>query len=295
MTVSGSMITNAFTVDVEDWHHCILHDPAQWCKYEDRIVYSTTKLLDVIEEKGVRATCFVLGYVAALHPELVEAIHDRGHEVATHGYNHQFIYNQTPQAFRADLERSIRIIAEIIGQRPLGYRAPFFSITNKSLWAYEVLTDMGFKYDSSVYPVLNHRYGLPSGHRFAHRVQTDGGASLLELPIATVRILGINVPVGGGVYFRALPYRIFRMAWRHALKEGQPLLFYMHPWESDPDQPVMDNIQPLFKARRYLNLHKTEKKLRALLSDFKFAPVRDVFSHRLHPAYPQGGNEATRK
>lgn len=294
MTVSGSIVTNAFTVDVEDWHHCILHDPAQWCKYEDRIVYSTTKLLDIIEEKGVRATCFVLGYVAALHPELVKAIHDRGHEVATHGYNHQFIYNQTPQAFRADLERSIRTISEITGQRPLGYRAPFFSITNKSLWAYEVLTDMGFKYDSSVYPVLNHRYGLLSAPRFAHRVQTNGGTSLLELPLATARILGLNLPVGGGVYFRALPYWIFRMAWRHTLGEEQPLLFYMHPWEIDPDQPVMENIHPLFKARRYLNLRKAEKKLHTLLSDFKFAPVRDVFGHRLHPAHPQGGNEARR-
>jgi polysaccharide deacetylase family protein (PEP-CTERM system associated) len=285
----GDMTTNAFTIDVEDWHHCILHDPAQWCKYEDRIVYSTTKLLDIVEEKGVRATCFVLGYVAALHPELVEEIHERGHEVATHGCNHQFVYNQTPQGFRADLERSIRTIAEITGQRPLGYRAPFFSITSQSLWAYEVLADMGFEYDSSVYPVLNHRYGIPSAPRFAHRVQTNGDTSLLELPITTIRVWGINLPVGGGVYFRAVPYRIFRLAWRHVLREGQPAVFYVHPWEIDPDQPVMENIHPLFKARRYLNLHKAERKLRALLSDFKFAPVRDAFGHRLLPAHSQGG------
>jgi polysaccharide deacetylase family protein (PEP-CTERM system associated) len=287
------MITHALTVDVEDWHHCILHDPAEWPKYEDRIVASTSRLLDIIEACGTRATCFILGYVAEHHPELVKAIYDRGHEVATHGYDHQFIYHQTPQAFRADLEHSVQVLAEITGQRPVGYRAPYFSITGKSLWAYGVLADAGFKYDSSVYPVWNHRYGLPSAPRFAGRVQTNTDADLLELPIATVRVLGVNLPVGGGVYFRAAPYPFFRAAWRRLEREGQPTLFYVHPWEVDPDQPVMKNIHPLFKARRYLNLRTTEKKLRALLSDFAFAPVRDVFADRLHTV-GAGSEPATR-
>jgi polysaccharide deacetylase family protein (PEP-CTERM system associated) len=271
---------NALSIDVEDWHHCMVPDYKTWSSYEDRIVYSTTKVLGLLRETGTRATFFLLGYVAASHPELVSQIRAEGHEVASHGYHHEFIYNQTRDEFRADLDRSIQVLEEITGERPLGYRAPFFSIINRSWWAFEVLAEMGFQYDSSIYPVLNHRYGIPNAPRFAHRIEVNGHALLTELPISTLR-LGLNLPVGGGVYFRFLPYPLIKMAVKRINRQGRPALLYFHPWEIDPDQPVLDDLPRLFKARRYLNLDKAEGRWRSLLSGFQFAPLREVFQREI--------------
>jgi len=273
-------VKNALTVDVEDWHHCMVDDYRTWSSYEDRIVHSTTKVLRLLRETGARATFFVLGYVAARHPELVAQIRDAGHEVASHGYHHQFVYHLTRDEFRADVERSIQVLQEVTGERPLGYRAPFFSITKRSWWAFDVLAEVGFRYDSSIYPVFNHRYGIPDAPRFAHRIEFDGKGGLLELPISTVRI-GFNLPVGGGVYFRFLPYRLMRMFVKQINREEKPALLYFHPWEMDPDQPVLEGLPVLFKARRYLNLDRAENKWRSLLSDLEFAPVSEVFQREI--------------
>jgi len=269
-------VRNALTIDIEDWYQCIVYDYTTWPSFEDRIVHSTRKVLKLLRETGTRATFFVLGYVAAHHPGLVAQICAEGHEIASHGYHHLFIYHQTPDEFRADLERSIRVIEEITGERPLGYRAPFFSITKQSWWAFDILGEMGFRYDSSIYPVLNHRYGIPNAPRFAHSIEVNGKRILMELPISTVR-LGLNWPVGGGVYFRFLPYPLMKMAVKRINREGKPALLYFHPWEIDPDQPVLEELSRLFKARRYLNLEKAESKWRSLLSGLEFGPLNEVF------------------
>ncbi len=274
---------NALTVDVEDWYQCMVFDYRTWPSYEDRIVHSTTKVLDMLRDAGVRATFFVLGYVAETHPELVERIAADGHEVENHGQHHEFVYKLTPDEFRADLERSGRAIEQAIGRRPTGYRAPFFSITERNWWAFDVLAEMGFCYDSSVYPVHNHRYGVPGASRFSHRVQAQNQASLVELPTSTVR-MGINWPVGGGVYFRAMPYALIKRAVGRVNREGRPAILYFHPWEIDPEQPVLEGLNPLFKARRYLNLDKAESKWRSLLRDFSFAPVGEVFRQEIYPS-----------
>ena len=271
---------NALTIDIEDWHHNMVHESASWGAYEDRIVGSTERVLRLLDETGTRATFFVLGYVADHHPELVARIHAEGHEVSSHGYGHEFVYNLTPEQFRSDLERTNEAIQRATGERPLGYRAPFFSITKRSLWALDILYELGFRYDSSIYPVLNHRYGIPDAQRFPHSASTSGDGTLLELPLSTVR-LGLNLPAGGGVYFRFLPYRLIKLAVKRVNREGQPAILYFHPWEMDPEQPVMDGLPVLFKARRYLNLDTAEDKWRSLLSDLRFAPIREVFCKRL--------------
>ncbi len=266
---------HAITIDVEDWHHCIVADYTKWAHFEDRIVFSTSKVLRLLRESGAKATFFVLGYVAEHHPELVAEIRDQGHEIASHGQHHEFVYNLTPETFQQDLQRANDAIGAVTGQAPVGYRAPFFSIVNRSRWAFDVLGEMGFRYDSSIYPVFNHRYGIHDAPRLPHRIQAHD-AELAELPIATLP-LGINLPVGGGVYFRALPYLLIKQAITRLDRAGQSAVLYVHPWEMDPDQPVMPGLPRLFKARRYLNLDSTEAKWRALLRDFEFAPASEVF------------------
>lgn len=167
------------------------------------------------------------------------------------------------------------------GRRPIGYRAPYFSITKESWWALDVLTELGFRYDTSIFPVHNHRYGVPDAPRFANRIETSQNGGLAELPISTLK-LGVNWPVGGGVYFRFLPYPLIKWAIQHINREGKPAMLYVHPWEMDPDQPVLEDLNPLFKARRYLNLGRTERKWRALFSDFEFAPISEVYQREIY-------------
>ncbi|MEW5986004.1 MAG: XrtA system polysaccharide deacetylase [Chloroflexota bacterium] len=271
---------HVLTIDVEDWHHCMVSNYHTWSSYEDRIVHSTTKVLKLLRDTGARATFFVLGYVAETHPELVAQIRDEGHEVASHGQHHEFVYKLTPETFRADLERSGAAIEKVTGERPLGYRAPFFSITKESWWALDVLTELGYRYDSSIYPVINHRYGVPDAPRFPYHLSVEGKGTLTELPVATVK-MGLNWPVGGGVYFRAMPYALIKQAVGRIDREGKSAILYFHPWEIDPEQPVLEGLPYLFKARRYLNLDKAENRWRALLTDFEFAPIREVFHQEI--------------
>jgi polysaccharide deacetylase family protein (PEP-CTERM system associated) len=281
MKTENVEITNALTIDVEDWHHNIVEDYNQWSDYEDRIVFSTNKVLNMLEEAGVTATFFIMGYIADHHPELVAQVHAAGHDIQCHGYYHRFVYHLTPEEFREDVCRTRQSLETITSVRPIGYRAPYFSITQKSWWALDILADLGFRYDSSIFPVHNHRYGIPDSPRFAYRIRTNNHKALTELPSSTLK-RGINWPVAGGIYFRFLPYLLMKKAVEQINSEGKPAILYVHPWEMDPDQPVLSGLNPLFKARRYLNLGKTENKWRSLLSDFKFAPMSEVFRREIN-------------
>lgn len=270
---------NAMTVDVEDYFHVsALASSApreRWGDFESRVVANTERMLDLFDEAGVTVTCFVLGWVADQHPAVVKTIAARGHEIASHGYWHQLVYDLTPEAFREDVGRSRRLLQDLSGQSVDGYRAPSFSITTRSLWALDVLIAEGYTYDSSIFPVRHDRYGIADAPRVAHTLQRDGGV-LLEVPPATIRLAGQNLAVAGGGYFRLLPY-----AWHHwgigrlNRHEQMPAVFYLHPWEIDPDQPRLPASR-LSTFRHYTNLGKTSDRLRRLLAAYPFGPMRTV-------------------
>src|SRR5262245_33265665 len=219
-------VTNALTIDFEDWYQGLEIPHTEWPGYEDRVVQAGRRLLDVLAEAGARATFFVLGYVAERHPEIIREIAEAGHEVGTHGYSHSFIYRQTPDLFRAEMTRAIQHLQDLTGRQVLGHRAAFFSITRESLWALDVLGDLGVRYDSSVFPVLNYRYGIEDAPRWPYRI--DGENSLIEFPISTWKVLGRNLPIAGGAYFRILPYAFTRRAFRSLNDNGHPAVFYLH-------------------------------------------------------------------
>jgi polysaccharide deacetylase family protein (PEP-CTERM system associated) len=267
-------LTNALTIDFEDWYQGLEIPHTRWSGYEDRIVAAGQRLLGMLAEAGVRATFFVLGYVAERHPELVRAIAADGHEIATHGYSHTLIYRQTPHLFREELRRSLRVLEDLAGQPVLGHRAPFFSITRESLWALEILAELGVRYDSSIFPVRNYRYGIADAPRWPYRIRVAGRA-LLEFPISTWRLLGRNVPVAGGAYFRIYPYGFTRWVFQSLNRQGRPLVFYLHPWEIDPQHPRIP-LPRCIALTHYFNLAATEGRFRRLLRDFRFAPMREV-------------------
>jgi polysaccharide deacetylase family protein (PEP-CTERM system associated) len=274
---------NALSIDVEE--HFQVHafetvvDRSEWDRYPSRVAENTRRILYLLAEHNVRATFFVLGWVADRHPELVAEIAAAGHEVGTHGYWHELIYRQTPAEFAADLSSSLKAIDRAVrGVQPVGYRAPAFSITRRSLWALDILYEHGMRYDSSIFPLTAHdRYGISDADRFASRVRPD----LWEFPVSTMRLGGHNWPVAGGGYFRFFPLWVTRQAIRHLNAEGQPAVVYLHPWEFDPEQPRVHGAPLLSQFRHYVNLHRTESRLRSLLQEFDFAPMREVFNAQL--------------
>lgn len=271
---------NALTVDVEDYFHVAAFarhiDPATWDQFPLRVERNTHRLLELFAAREVRATFFVLGWVAERCPGLVRAIADQGHEVACHGYSHQLIYGQTPAVFRAETVRA-KVCLEDQAQRPvLGYRAASYSITKRSLWALDILAELGFAYDSSIFPVHHDRYGIPDSPRWPYRLDTPGGGSLIEFPPSTLAIGSHRLPVAGGGYFRIYPYQFTRFALSRINRlEERPFIFYLHPWEIDPEQPRV-RAGRLSTFRHYTNLSRCESRLHQLLWDFKFAPVREV-------------------
>ncbi len=246
-----------------------------WDQFESRVQANTEKLLELLAKNGVQATFFILGWVAERYPSLVRQIASAGHEVASHGYAHELITSQTPVVFREDIRKAKAILEGILSKPVLGYRAPSFSITKDTIWATQVLVEEGYIYDSSIFPVVHDRYGVPSANPELHQLSTASG-SLWEVPPSTVKCLGVRLPVAGGGYFRLYPYPVLRALLRKLEGEGAPLVMYMHPWEFDPDQPRMEGSM-VSRMRHYLNLDKTEGRLRALLEDFSFAPIRQVF------------------
>ncbi len=279
---------NALTVDVEDYFHVAAFaqqiDPATWDRFPLRVEWNTHRLLDLFAEQDVHATFFVLGWVAERCPGLVRVIAERGHEVACHGYSHQLIYGQTPALFRAETIRA-KACLEDQAQRPvLGYRAASYSITRRSLWALDILAELGFAYDSSIFPVHHDRYGIPGSPRWPYRLDTLSGGSIIEFPPSTLAVGGHRLPVAGGGYFRIYPYPLTRLALSRINRtEGRPFIFYLHPWEIDPEQPRI-RAGWLSTFRHYTNLNRCEGRLRRLLRDFQFAPAGDVLEGLTVPA-----------
>ncbi len=266
------------SVDVEDYFHVEafagLVDRGEWGSFPSRVEANTHRLLDLFDESGVKATCFILGWVAERNPKLVAEIVARGHEPACHSYWHRLIFRLTPEEFREDTRRAKDCIEQAAGQPVYGYRAPTFSITEKSCWAPDVLAELGFRYDSSIFPVKHDVYGVPHAPREPFRFATPSG-SLAEYPMTTFRFgSGPNMPVAGGGYLRIFPYWYTSMGVRRAWKEGLPVITYVHPWEVDPEQPRM-NARLKSRLRHYTNLAKTGQRLRSLLHLGPFTSFRD--------------------
>jgi polysaccharide deacetylase family protein (PEP-CTERM system associated) len=289
-TATGRVV-NAMSVDVEDYFHVSALAPviprASWDRMDSRVCANTERLLDIFAEFGVRSTFFVLGWVAERHPELVRRIAGAGHEIASHGYGHQLVYDQTPAAFREDVRKARALLEDASGRRVSGYRAPSFSITLRSLWALDVLIEEGHTYDSSIFPIHHDRYGIPHANRRPHTIERAAG-SLIEVPASTARIAGLTLPVGGGGYFRLLPYWWTRFGIARINRiERRAAVFYLHPWEIDPDQP-RQAVGGLSRFRHYRNLHRTEARLRRLLTDFRFGSIDALVQQTRQTCEPAG-------
>jgi polysaccharide deacetylase family protein (PEP-CTERM system associated) len=328
---------NILTVDLEDYFQVHAFSRVvqfeDWCKFECRIERNTDRLLEVLNSvpsprpskslpcampsapcESTKATFFVLGWIAERYPGLVRRIQKEGHEIACHGYAHRLIYSQSREEFREDIKKSKTILQDITGSEVMGYRAPSYSITNKSRWAFEILAEEGFRYDSSIFPIHHDFYGMPNAPRFPfiislnrnnnfefstlnfqfgtaapqHRSTAtppvgilpqsplDTRHSLVEFPLSTAKVFGQNFPISGGGYFRLLPYPLVRYGLKRINeKENKPFTFYLHPWEIDPEQPRIKTLSSRSTFRHYVNLDKTELKLKRLLSGFRFSSIKE--------------------
>jgi polysaccharide deacetylase family protein (PEP-CTERM system associated) len=288
---------NALTIDVEDYFQVNAFEPYvarhSWDSYPLRVADNVNRLLELLDRHGVRATFFVLGWIAERAPEVVRAITARGHEVACHGYGHQLIYRIGPEAFREDIRRAKGILEELTGSPVVGYRAPTYSITGRSLWALDILIEEGFRFDSSIFPVLHDTYGIPDAPRFPYELQRSAG-SLREFPLSVLPI-GLagwryHLPIAGGGYLRLLPAQLIRYGMAKINREGKPAVLYLHPWEIDPGQP---RIAAGWKSRfrHYNNLDRTEAKLGYLLERLPFGTMTEALSGALDvpPAGPSAG------
>lgn len=273
---------NILSIDLEEWFHANyesdLFDNSK--EYEVTVIRNTKRLLDMFDRYSARATFFVLGYVAEKHPELIKEIHDRGHEIASHGYGHQLVYNQTAEEFEEDLKKSLSLLSDILPVKVVGYRAPSWSI-NKEVadWFYPTLLKLGFRYDASVFPVKNYLYGIPDAPRFPFKTIAFG-AEIIEIPTSTIRMSGYNIPFSGGFYFRALPYPVVHYLSKQINKQGQPIIFYLHPREIDRNQPVMENLNIRDKLIHNYGIASCERKLEKLLRNFKFYSVADYLTEK---------------
>lgn len=271
---------NALSIDVEEYFHVSAFadqiDPAGWEDYPSRIEAATDKVLGLLSERNARATFFVLGWVAERHPGMVRAIATAGHEIASHGYRHIRVHQQTAAEFRLDASRTKTVLEDIAGVPVLGYRAASFSIDERTPWAFDMLADAGYRYSSSCYPIRHDHYGLPDAPRFPYPTGESG--TLLEIPVGTVRLLGRNLPCGGGGYFRLAPYAVSRWALRRVNEQdARSCVFYFHTWEIDPEQPRISGARLKSRARHYLNLGRMEARLRRLLLDFRWDRIDALF------------------
>jgi polysaccharide deacetylase family protein (PEP-CTERM system associated) len=275
-------MNNILTFDVEDWYHphLVSSSVAGTGAPASRLAGPMRRILQLLKESGNRATFFVLGCIAETLPELVLSIRDAGHEVASHGHGHRLVYGLTRDEFTEDLARSKRSIEGILKEPVLGYRAPTWSLNDRTRWVFDELAVQGFLYDSSLFPFKTYLYGSNQNARFARRMEIESGYPLIETPPSVLRVLGMRVPFCGGFYFRVLPYRFIRAAVRSInRKEKEPVMLYLHPWELDPEQP-----KPIgFRPGRFIQYHgigKTESKLRRLLADFRFVSIRDFLREK---------------
>ena len=278
-------IVNALSVDVEEYYHALIFQEgtkgAVGLSLLSRVEASVDRVLAILGNWDIRATFFILGEVADSHPTIVRKIAAAEHEVACHSYRHKLVYQRSPEDFRADIRRAKSVLEDLSGKAVIGYRAPNYSIGREQAWAYDILLEEGFRYDSSVYPILHDRYGDFGAPRFPYDVRRNGRGRLIEFPIGTARVLGANLPIGGGGYFRLFPTEWFRRGIQRVnTHEGQPIMFYFHPWELDPGQP-RPPMPWRHRFRHYVNLHRVESKLRSLLGEIPFAPAREVLSKYL--------------
>lgn len=275
----GLPVNNVFSIDVEDYFHVAAFSKViarkNWGGFESHVVNNTARMLDMLESHGVKATFFVLGWVAEKKPDLVRRIHAAGHEVASHGYSHQMIYRQTPDEFKSETFHSKDLLENILGEKVRGYRAASYSITKKSLWAIDILAEAGFEYDSSIFPVRHDNYGLMTSPTEPYTIISSSGAKLIEFPLTSLNLFGYRLPVAGGGYFRLFPFWFVNWALKRINKTTEmPFIFYIHPWEIDTEQP---KIEAGFKSsfRHYNNIEKCESRLNKLLNNFSFSRFSD--------------------
>jgi polysaccharide deacetylase family protein (PEP-CTERM system associated) len=276
-------VMNVMSVDVEDWFSVEnmrgIIPRQDWDKLESRVERNVARLLDLFSARQIEATFFVLGWIAERHPDMVREIARRGHEVASHGYSHTMLTRMTPEEFSADLAQSLEMFARAGVRNVLGFRAPTFSVTRTTMWATDVMKSCGLAYDSSVFPIGFHPdYGIGDAPLEPHQLPNG----IWELPMSCAEILGKRIPCSGGGYFRLFPYPVMRALARRANAQGRPVVFYLHPWEIDPDQPRIQAMPRLKRFRHYNNLDRTYARLERLLGDFPFTSARRLLN--LEPA-----------
>ena len=280
-------LTNALTIDVEDYFQVSAFAPYirrdEWDTRECRVEHNVGRILDLLAERGTHATFFTLGWLAERYPQLVRRIVEGGHELASHGYGHQRASDLNEAEFTEDITRAKRILEDLSGRAVTGYRAPSFSIGTGNLWAFDALARAGYRYSSSIYPIAHDHYGMPDSPRFAYRVSSG----VLEIPITTLRVGSRNLPSSGGGYFRLLPYAVSRWMLRRVNQhDRESAIFYFHPWEIDTGQPRVAGIDAKTRFRHYVNIPRMEPRLRALLADFRWGRMDEIF---LGPAAPTAG------
>ena len=271
-------IRNALTIDVEDYFQVSAFAPYiprdHWERRDCRVERNVERILQMLDDHGTKATFFTLGWIAERHPQVVRRIVEQGHELASHGYGHERASDLTESAFFSDIDSAKKILEDLSGCAVTGYRAPSFSIGEGNLWAFDCLERAGYRYSSSIYPIRHDHYGMPDAPRFAHRVR----GALVEVPVTTARLLNRNWPASGGGYFRLMPYALSSWLLRQVNQnDGQPVIFYFHPWEIDVDQPRVEGINAKTRFRHYVNLHRTEARIRRLLRDFSWARMDEIF------------------
>lgn len=279
-TDGAAPIVNALTIDVEDYFQVSAFAPRiardEWDRLPCRVERNVCTILELLADAKTKATFFCLGWVGERYPALVRRLADEGHEIASHGFAHQRATDQTPDEFLADIACAKALLEDVTGRKVQGYRAPSFSVGERNPWAFDCIARAGYRYSSSLYPIRHDHYGVPDAPRFAHEVKPG----LLEVPVATVRMLSANWPAGGGGYFRLLPYGVSRWALRRINNvDRRPAMFYFHPWELDPDQPRIEGISAKTRFRHYLNLERMRPRLARLLRDFQWGRVDRVFLH----------------
>jgi polysaccharide deacetylase family protein (PEP-CTERM system associated) len=278
MTATQNTITHAMTVDVEDYFHVAAFNkvinPDEWEKWPCRVEANTHKLLQLFADSNIKITFFILGWVAERYPDLVKTIHEQGHEIASHGYSHQLIYKQNKNVFREETTKSKRILEDLAQVPVIGYRAASYSITRKSLWALDTLAELGFTWDSSIFPTRHDNYGIPGSPEEPYKIITTNGKILTEFPLTTAKVFGQSVPAAGGGYFRQYPYALSRWLFERASNnQTKPQIFYLHPWEIDPDQPRVPNASWFSNFRHYTNLSRCLPRLERMIDDFQFGTI----------------------
>ncbi len=279
--MQASTITNAFTIDVEDYFQVSAFAPhiarSEWNTRECRVERNINRILEMLARRDTKATFFTLGWIAERYPQLVRQIVQEGHELASHGYGHERASDQTEEAFFADIQLAKIVLEDLAGCEVNGYRAPSFSIGTGNLWAYDCLARAGYRYSSSIYPIRHDHYGMPDSPRFAYEVRPG----LLEIPITTLRLLNRNLPSSGGGYFRLLPYALSRWMLRRVNRhDRESAIFYFHPWEIDTEQPRIAGISSKTRFRHYVNIGRMEGRLNQLLGDFKWGRMDEIFLDR---------------